>query len=71
MPGDERGDVEGGLEYGHDTLDAVPQELHNELLFERARHVLAVVPASLRDLGTASDLRSRLASPPPALTSEP
>jgi hypothetical protein len=61
------GDVTAGLDDGHHTLDELPRSLHNEMLFERARHLLSLLPPMPDDSRTrcaAEDLRSRLVLTP-------
>jgi hypothetical protein len=54
------GDVGEGLRFAADLLDDLPVEQHNKLLYEVARHVVAVVPASERRRTELGDLAARL-----------
>ncbi len=53
------GHLADGLDHAHDTLDALPAQLHNAAVRETARLVLAAVPAQQRAL--SADLAVRLA----------
>ncbi|WP_329109739.1 helix-turn-helix transcriptional regulator [Micromonospora sp. NBC_01699] len=56
----QKGHVGEGLRFAADLLDELPVEQHNKLLYEVARHVMAVVPTAERRRIELGDLAARL-----------
>jgi transcriptional regulator with XRE-family HTH domain len=58
-----QGDIADGLRYAADTLDALPTDQHNALLYEVCRRVMHATPHSERQRTEYGELRERLAPP--------
>jgi tetratricopeptide (TPR) repeat protein len=57
----QEGHVTDGLRYAADTLDELPRERHNALLYEVVSHVVSAVPQNERRRAELRDLRDRIA----------